>query len=205
MCSLGTQWRVEASCTTAREKACTQRRIRRKERQKGRNARVERKWTRDGERERERERERKQEKPIRTLKEPRGCSTAFRTRRRNGLPPLYRNGKTNPLSAPSSAFRVCAYITFDPHLCNPWPASTATARDGIEHLTSRPVVSFKAAPFQVNVSRSCSSNVCHHHHVKSTLYLLFTISLWNFRQLWCNVTSFAILFVAQFLLSFISG
>lgn len=70
---------------------------------------------------------REQEKPIQTLKEPRGCSTAFRTRRRNGLPPLYRNGKTNPLSAPSFAFRVCAYITFDPHLCKPWPAHTGTA------------------------------------------------------------------------------
>ena len=67
-----------------------------------------------------------QGKPIRTLKEPRGCSTAFRTRRRNGLPPLYRNGKTNPLSAPSFAFRVCAYITFDPHLCKLWPPPTGT-------------------------------------------------------------------------------
>lgn len=64
----------------------------------------------------ETERSRAREKLIRAFKEPRGCSTAFRTRRRNGLPPRW-NGKTNPLSAPSFAFRLCAYITFDPHLC----------------------------------------------------------------------------------------
>lgn len=75
------------------------------------------------------------EKLIQAFKEPRGCSTAFRTRRRNGLPPR-RNGKTNPLSAPSFAFRLCAYITFDPHLCKPSPPFSArgTRRRRRRHL-----------------------------------------------------------------------
>lgn len=58
-------------------------------------------------------------------------------------PPLYRNGGENQSSLLSLSLctfarlsRICAYITFDPHLCEPWPAPTPSDPTSLRPPTS---------------------------------------------------------------------
>lgn len=65
-------------------------------------------------------------------------------------PPLYRNGEENQ-SSPSLCSRICAYITFDPHLCKPWPTSppsTSALYQRVRHLLepSHPRVVVRCVP-----------------------------------------------------------
>lgn len=62
-------------------------------------------------------------------------------------------GKTNPLSSPSLSLctfarlsRICAYITFDPHLCEPWPAPTPTLRRSLRPIPDLPSTSNLPVP-----------------------------------------------------------
>lgn len=74
-------------------------------------------------------------------------------------PPLYRNGEENQ-SSPSLCSRICAYITFDPHLCKPWPTSPP--------LDLRPVPTCSPSPRTEPPSSSrplCSRNPQEFHFV----------------------------------------
>lgn len=62
------------------------------------------------------------------------------------------------LSAPSFAFRLCAYITFDPHLCKPSPPSAGSTRRYHRSFANQPLSSSRKPPFVLDPLRpTCSA------------------------------------------------
>jgi len=99
----------------AREKREREREARGKRRQRTRQREKERE-RRGGGNEARIESDPAREKLIRAFKEPRGVFNSVPHSTTKWSPASPKRGNQSSLCAPSLAFRLCAYITFDPHL-----------------------------------------------------------------------------------------